>query len=71
MMNKNFTPCTNNSRFLRIDEVVDRVSLGKTTVYDRIRRGLFPSPIKLSSNISVWLTDEITAWMNAQLRMAG
>jgi prophage regulatory protein len=70
MINKDFTLCTNETKFLRIGEVVDRVSLGKTTVYDRIRRGLFPSPIKLSSNISVWVTDEITAWMNAQLRVA-
>jgi prophage regulatory protein len=70
MMNRDFTLCTNDSRFLRIEDVVDRVSLGKTTIYDRVGRGLFPSPIKLSSNISVWVTDEITAWMNAQLRLA-
>jgi prophage regulatory protein len=70
MMKNNTTLCTNQTRFLRIAEVLNRVCLGKTTLYARVRLGQFPAPIKLSNTISVWIEDEVTAWMNDQLRMA-
>jgi prophage regulatory protein len=68
MMKKNSTLCTNQTRFLRIAEVMNRICLGKTSVYSRVRLGRFPAPVKLSNTISVWIEDEVTAWMNDQLR---
>jgi len=33
-------------RIMRLPEVIEAVSLKKTTVYDLIRRGIFPVPIR-------------------------
>lgn len=48
-------------RFIRREEVLDRVGLSKSTVYAMISRKEFPAPKKIGTN-SVWVEDEITAW---------
>lgn len=58
-----------NARLLRLPQVLDRVGLKKTVVYDRIKDGTFPKPIKLGS-ASVWLDSDIQAWIEAQVRSA-
>lgn len=63
-MQNNTSRCTNDTRFLRLPEVIWRVGLGKTTIYEYIKRKQFPAPHKPSDGTSVWISDEITAWMN-------
>lgn len=70
-MQKNISYCNNGSRFLRLAEVKMRVGLSKSTIYDHIERKRFPAPHKLGSNVSVWIEDEITAWMNWHLQPQG
>ena len=40
-------------------------------IYDRIRDGLFPPPIRLSSRCSRWKVSVIRAWIAAQQAQAG
>lgn len=53
-------------RLLRMPQVLERVGLKKTVVYDRIKDGTFPKPIKLGS-ASAWPENEIDAWITQQI----
>ncbi|MBE7562988.1 AlpA family phage regulatory protein [Acidithiobacillus sp. HP-6] len=49
-------------RLLRFNEVKYRTGLCRTSIYNRIANGEFPSPRKLG-RISVWLEAEIDQWV--------
>ena len=38
--------------------------LGESTIWEKVRKGEFPQPIRLSSRLTVWRIEEIEAWMN-------
>ena len=50
-------------RLLRLPEVLEIVPIKKSTLYDPMKRGLFPKNIKLGSNIVVWITSEVNEWI--------
>jgi prophage regulatory protein len=56
------------SRILRLPEVMRRVGLSKTTIYDRIKKGEFPAQAKLldGSATAGWFEDEIEAYLAAR-----
>lgn len=49
-------------RIIRLPEVIERVGLAKTTIYQKIKEGQFPKQIKLSRT-SGWLESEIDEWI--------
>ena len=49
-------------RFLRLSDVKNQVGLGRSAIYDKIKRGDFPAPIHLGARAVGWLSDEICAW---------
>lgn len=56
---------TNNQkprRLLPLAEVMGRVGLRKTAIYERIARGEFPAPVTLGST-SRWVESEIEGWI--------
>lgn len=56
------------ARLLRIAQVIDRVGLKKTMIYDLIKQGAFPKPIKLGG-ASTWLENEIESWILYQVKV--
>ena len=50
-------------RLLKIDEVKQRVGLGKTMIYRLIQDGKFPAPYKISPFAARWSNHEILAWI--------
>jgi len=55
-----------NEKILRLPQVRAMVGLGTTAIYDKIKRGDFPPPIKLG-RLSGWLESEIQAWIKTQI----
>jgi prophage regulatory protein len=49
-------------RIIRLPEVLERVSLSRTTIYQKIQEGSFPKQLKLG-RASGWLESEIDAWI--------
>lgn len=60
------TPETPAPRLLRMPQVLARVGLKKTVIYDRIKAGTFPKPVKLGS-ASAWPENEVDAWITQQI----
>lgn len=56
----------NGTRLLRMPQVLYRVGLKKTVIYERIKAGSFPKPIKLGS-ASAWPEHEVEAWIAQQV----
>lgn len=52
-----------HNRLLRLPEVQERVSLGRSTIWLWIKEGRFPNGKKLSSRVTVWLESDIEAFV--------
>jgi len=50
---------------LRFPAVAERVSLSRTTIYEFVKAGSFPAPVKTGRG-SRWLASEIDAWISAR-----
>jgi prophage regulatory protein len=52
-------------RLLRLPEVMDRVGLRRSAIYQRMSEGRFPKSRSLGPKCAVWLEAEINAWINS------
>ena len=56
-----------NERFIRLDELISKTGLGRSTIYRMMDNGEFPKPINLTSNKVAWLQSEINNWMQSKV----
>jgi prophage regulatory protein len=49
----------NNGRLLRLNQVLERIPVSKSTWWAGVRCGRYPKPIKLSPRITVWKETDI------------
>lgn len=54
---------TKPASLLSREEVERRTSLSRGAIYERLRRGAFPAPVKLGARQRAWLESEIDAWI--------
>lgn len=72
-MNKD-VPSANNSsqhtelRLIRLKEVLAICGKSRSSVYDAIKKGDFPAPIKLHGRSSAWIKSEILQWVEGCIR---
>ena len=50
------------ARLIRLPAVQERVGIGRTAVYELIKAGKFPRPVKVGA-ASAWIDVEITRWI--------
>jgi prophage regulatory protein len=50
------------TKLIRLPQVLARVPLKTTALYAKIKAKEFPDPVKVGRT-SMWLDDEITAWI--------
>ena len=51
-------------RLLRLPEVMERVGLRRTAIYQRMREGRFPQSRSLGPRCTVWVESEVNNWIN-------
>jgi prophage regulatory protein len=54
-------------RFLKLPQVIERIGLGKTMIYRKVRDGTFPQPFKPGGTATRWSEREIIAWQAEKL----
>lgn len=54
---------TTEVRFMRMKEVLAICGKSRSSVYDAIRKGDFPKPVKLHGRSSAWIKSEIEQWI--------
>ncbi|GAA0578175.1 hypothetical protein GCM10008942_28870 [Rhizomicrobium electricum] len=50
-------------RILRIRTVLTRTGLSRSTIYRKMKDGMFPSQVRISEHCSGWRESEISRWM--------
>ena len=58
-------------RFIRLKEVKQQISLGRTAIYEMIKAGEFPKPYPLGARAVGFLASEIDAWIDARIKAGG
>lgn len=67
-MDKNEHQRAKPESLLRLKEVEKRVALCGSQIYNLIREGKFPAPIKLlGGRRSAWIESEVLAWIHEQI----
>lgn len=56
------------ARLLRLPEVMDRVGLRRSAIYQRMSEGRFPKSRSLGPKCAVWVEAEIDDWIAAVAR---
>lgn len=51
------------SRLLRLPEVIGRVGMSRSTIYQRMSEGRFPKSRSLGPKCAVWIEAEIDDWV--------
>jgi len=52
---------------LRRKQVEARTGLARSTIYQHVKAGTLPAPIKLGAKSVGWIEAEITAWIQARI----
>ena len=55
-------------RLLRLPEVESLVGIRKSSIYEGVRLGTFPAPVKLSRRAVCWPSSAIDAWIAARIK---
>jgi len=66
-MNAISTPAVAIVSLIRIYQVKQRTGLSRSTIYERIKLGRFPSPIRLGSRSVAWIESEVESWLWEQV----
>jgi predicted DNA-binding transcriptional regulator AlpA len=64
---------TPNERLVRVHEVMDRCGLAQSTLYEQIKYGRFPKPVKIrlggkSRSAARWRESDVRAWIAKQIK---
>lgn len=52
-----------SNRFLRLNAVLDKTGLSRSTLYRKIEDGTFPRQITIGARCVAWLESDIEEWM--------
>jgi prophage regulatory protein len=58
---------SNDQRLLRLPEVCGLVGLGKSSIYEGVKAGTFPAPVKLSRRAVCWPSSKIQQWIEERI----
>lgn len=50
-------------KYLRITQVIQKIGVGKSTIWLLSKEGKFPKPIKISTKVTVWEEEKIDEWI--------
>jgi prophage regulatory protein len=56
--------------FLRRKQVETRTGLSRSTIYQYIKDGAFPRPVRLGARAVGWLESDVSDWIAARVKCA-
>ena len=61
-------PAVPRDRLLRLPDVEALAGIKKSTIYQLMREGKFPTCVRISRRLSVWPESAVLTWVNARIR---
>jgi prophage regulatory protein len=58
---------TEHNRLIKLPEVIKKVGLRKTEIYQRIGEDTFPKQVPLGGRSVAWVESEIDAWIEKRI----
>lgn len=55
-----------NQKLLRLPKVIEITGLSKSGIYLQLRKGNFPSPVKLTGRSKAWKQSDVEAWIESR-----
>ena len=52
-----------NDKLLRLTQILQLIPIGKSTLWDKVKKGKFPKQIKLGKKIAVWKESDVLAYI--------
>lgn len=56
-------PTDTPDRILRLNAVLDRTGLSRSTLYRKVQTGTFPAQVRIATRCTGWRESAISAWM--------
>jgi prophage regulatory protein len=56
-------------RLLKVDEVMARLGVSRSTIWRLTQSGDFPRPVSISPGRKGWLQSQVDAWIASRLRV--
>lgn len=53
-------------KVLRRPDVEVRTGLSRSTLYEWMKRGDFPQPVRLGARVVAWRESDVTAWLESR-----
>lgn len=57
-------------RLLSVSTVTEQTSFSRAHIYEMVKRGEFPRPIKISANRIAWPASRVSAWIASKMEAA-
>jgi len=57
-----------NKKLIRINGVMKKTGLAKSTVWAWVKENRMPAPIKLSARVTVWDESELDKWIDLKMQ---
>lgn len=61
------TPDIHPSGFSREKVILQLIPLSHSTLWNHVKNGQFPKPVKLSANVTAWRNADIIEWMDKKV----
>lgn len=58
-------------RLIKLKEVIQKTSLGHSSIYKLISEGTFPKQVSLGAKSVAWLESEVDDWIEEKVRGRG
>ncbi|MAY57690.1 MULTISPECIES: AlpA family transcriptional regulator [Pseudoalteromonas] len=58
-------------RLIKLKEVIEKTSLGRSTIYEFMTKGTFPKQVSLGAKSVAWLESEVDDWIEDKVRGRG
>lgn len=55
------------TKFMQLPEVEEKIGFKKSFIFEAVRKGKFPEPIRFGYRKTLWVEEEINAWMRDQI----
>ena len=62
------TNAVHRRKVIRLPEVIDLTGMGRSTIYERKKKGLFPQSIQIGPHAVGWYLDEVLDYINTRPR---
>ncbi len=54
-------------QFYRVSELTKILSVSRASIYNWLKKGTFPKPIKISDSVTVWRKSDIEDWVSSRV----